>query len=148
MTLVCFHLWVETIIWLIKRKTYFVSIDVNLINWRDGWDTLFQNSGLTALQKLLPVNESLKLNFLLIPVVVIDSWLKDKNLNVVKYRGPLQLPLTIKFPRHGIFELTLICQDWWFEFHYNNTFESWIQFSKYKRQFENKVLMIFSHAVE
>ena len=77
---------------------------------------------MTALQKLLPVNESLKLNFLLIPVVVIDSWLKDKNVNVVKYPGPLKVPLMIKFASPKIFELTLICQVSRFEFYYNNTF--------------------------
>ena len=96
MKVVCFHLWVETVIWSFKRKADFVSIDVDSINWRYGSDTLFQNNGLTALQELFPVDESLRLNFLLIPVVVAHSWLKNKNVNIVKYRGSLQVPLMIK----------------------------------------------------
>ena len=34
-----------------------MSIDVDSINWRYGSNTLFQNSGLTALQKLFPVDD-------------------------------------------------------------------------------------------
>ena len=63
-----------------------------------------------ALQKLFHVDGSLRLNFPLIAVVMAHSWLKDKNVNVVKYPGPLQVPLMIKFASPKIFELNLICQ--------------------------------------